>query len=132
MALAECEPEPKPGYDPNDVLAICLALHSVSMSDVTEREDRNIAELLRMETYLQRRLDNWAACSRLLDAFNSTVKTLVRIALAEWRACPRHPWAKLCDPQLESLAFEYRRLGDRVTERALSAFRAHRHRLAIK
>lgn len=131
MAPAECEPEPD--CDPNGVLATCLTLHSVSTCAVTEwDEDRDAAELLRMEAYLQCKLDNWTDCPKIPDAFDSAVKVLVRIALAEWRTCPRHPWAKLHDPQLESLVLECRRVGDHAAERALSAYKTHRYRLAVK
>lgn len=96
MAPAECEPEPD--CDPNGVLATCLTLHSVSTRAVTEwDEDRDTAELLRMEAYLQRKLDNWTDYppkGPAPGAFDHAVKELVRIALVEWRARPRHPRAK--------------------------------------
>jgi hypothetical protein len=109
MPPAECAPVPN--GDLNGVLATCLTLHSVSMSAI----DRDAAELLHMEAYLQRKLDNWTDYPPIdpaPSAFDNTVRALVRIALTEWRACPRHPWAKLCDTQLESLAFELCRVGD--------------------
>lgn len=78
------------------ILATCETLHGLatgSLDGVSE------GEMIRLETYLQRRLDGWhertpcdsRMCAPFCGIYDGTVKLLAMTALAEWRACSWHP-----------------------------------------
>lgn len=78
----------EPDCDPHGVLATCLTLHGVAMGS---HDSFLESELIRMETYLQRKLDGWQeypTIGAVPGAFDNIVKALIVVVLAEWRACP--------------------------------------------
>lgn len=84
------------------VLAACQDLHAIAMASM---DALPAAEMLRLETYLQRKLDGWKeypAIGGCPGVYDATVKTLIMVALAEWRACswnPRNHQAEAAPPR---------------------------------
>lgn len=72
------------------ILASCENLHMMAMGSADVVPD----EAQRIETYLQRRLDQWKdyqPIGAFPGVYDGAVKLLVMTALAEWRACPWNP-----------------------------------------
>jgi hypothetical protein len=77
---------PEPG-----VLSACQDLHMVAMGSM---DGMPADEMIRLETYLQRKLDGWKdypAIGAAPGVYDDCVKLLIRTALTEWRACPWNP-----------------------------------------
>lgn len=73
------------------ILATCETLHMLATGSL---DGVSQDEMLRLETYLQRRLDGWnhrTGYNPLHNLYDTTVRQLATIATAEWRACPWHP-----------------------------------------
>ncbi len=80
------------------ILGACQDLHMLATVSADGMPD---SDSLRLEVYLQRRLDGWAKhapITALHGIYDETIRMLVTVTLAEWRACPWHPRASRAIP----------------------------------
>lgn len=84
--------ETSPDWNPGPgVLSACQDLHMVAMGSF---DGMPADEMVRLEIYLQRKLDGWKDYPSIGAApgvYDGVVKLLIMTALAEWRACPWNP-----------------------------------------